>query len=155
MAKFRLKSAVEAVQWFPDPEFGSFVEGTCGPRYEHRKLGYDKYGVEYTATEVGVQSLRGFTRIKPGDWIVLGKFDRYVYPRAAFEWMFEPDALVGSTYVQPFQMPAPAECVPFVGSTGSEAVDTMLADPKNPIKLRNMCCAHVPGHKCGCICGMS
>jgi len=37
-------------------------------------------------------------------------------------------------------------------ATGNPYIDAALADPANPIKTAGQCCAHVPGHKCVCVC---
>lgn len=60
---------VDAVQWFPDPEFGRFdVRG----RWDGRKAGYDEYGVTYTICDVGIQSRASFIHIHAGDWVITG-----------------------------------------------------------------------------------
>lgn len=67
--RFRRKPiVVEAVQWFPDPEYGRFD----GDRYKNRQVGYDLFRVEYTITEVGFRGRQGWQKIKPGDWLVGG-----------------------------------------------------------------------------------
>jgi hypothetical protein len=74
--KYRKRPVViEAVQWFPDAEFGHFNEAGI---YSNRRVGYDVHLIEYTVCDVGLRTLEGFMHIKPGDWIITGvKGERY------------------------------------------------------------------------------
>ena len=79
--------AVEAVQWFPDPDFGEFTE----KGYYCRRVAEDIHGVEYLITEVGLRTKEGFMRIKPGDWIITGvEGERYACDAGIFAKTYEP-----------------------------------------------------------------
>ncbi len=91
--KYRKKPVeVEAVQWFPDPEFGGFLAGGIYSRYVNHKVGYDKLGVAYTITEVGMHTISGFATIAPGDWIIteLDGVNHYPCNAAHFAATYEP-----------------------------------------------------------------
>ena len=76
MQKYRKKPIViEAVQWFPDPEFGYFNKDI----YFNKKIGYDKYGVEYTICNVSLRTINGPVNIEPGEWILKG-IEGELYP---------------------------------------------------------------------------
>jgi hypothetical protein len=78
---------IEAVQWFPDPNYGYFEDG----EYYNRELGYDHHQVEYTILDVGIPTLEGFMHIKPGDWIITGvKGERYPCKPDIFEMTYDP-----------------------------------------------------------------
>lgn len=81
MARYRRNSPeVEAIEWYPDPAYGEFIDG----KYVNHKVGYDAACVEYTITEVGVQLRGGFRRLKPGDFIVVERMPTGVDVR--FPW---------------------------------------------------------------------
>lgn len=89
MPRYRSKPhEVEAVQWFPDPNLGTFVGG----RYENRTVGADEHGVEYLITEVGLHTMHGFVRIKPGDYIIMEDdgAHRSVCRKSTFQHRWEP-----------------------------------------------------------------
>lgn len=88
MASYRKKPVViDAVQWFPDPAFGSFDGGT----YRNRRVGNDAHGVEYTICDVGIRTLEGFMNIKPGHWIITGVAgERYACEPTIFALTYEP-----------------------------------------------------------------
>lgn len=73
--KFRKKPLViDAVQWNPEKHLGEFLKG----KYVNHRIGYDAIGAEYTVTEVGIRTLKGFMRLIPGDWIITGiKGEKY------------------------------------------------------------------------------
>lgn len=68
----------DIIEWYPDQKMGEFING----KYYNHKVGYDKYGVEYTITEVGLHLLGGFVRLKPGYSILTTKNgEKYVFTR--------------------------------------------------------------------------
>lgn len=84
---------VEAKQWFPDPEYGQFVDGTVPNQiYINTKVGIDRLGVEYTVIQVGIRTRSGFHTIKPGDWIIAEIDGHGCYPcdKSVFESTYEP-----------------------------------------------------------------
>jgi len=77
MPKYRKKPVViEAVEWFPNPKV---------------TFGYDKHGVEYTATGRGIHTLEGFLNISPGDWLITGvNGEKYPCKPDIFALTYEP-----------------------------------------------------------------
>lgn len=75
--KFRKKPVViEAILWRD-------CKGNCSPHL-------DKEGVSHTITECGIQTLEGFMRLSPGDWIITGiKGERYPCKPDIFEATYE------------------------------------------------------------------
>ena len=64
---------VQVTQWEPDPEYARW---SIQKGYENRRLGYDRFGVEYTVTECTLQDTSiGPIKMSPGDWIVYGPDD--------------------------------------------------------------------------------
>lgn len=87
-SRFRKRPVeVSAVQWFPDPAFGTFKDGG----YLNHRIGTDQHGVEYTICDVGIRTLEGFMHIKPGCWIITGvKGERYACDAEIFALTYEP-----------------------------------------------------------------
>lgn len=95
MAKYRKKpTVIEAVQWHPDPEFGSFKMQHGRQVWHGRKSGYDKHGVECLILDVGLRTAHGFAHLKDGDWIcrqtVNGQEDVWPVKKDIFAAMYEP-----------------------------------------------------------------
>jgi hypothetical protein len=80
---------IEAVQWFPDPEFGSFdSEG----KYWNKRVGVDAFGVQYTVCDVGIYTISGFAHLTPGDWLIKEDDGVHLCPckPASFDVRWEP-----------------------------------------------------------------
>ena len=79
--KFRKKPVViEAFQWFPDGPTVAGVVAAPGAG-----------GVSVPPDACGIQTLEGFMRVSPGDWIITGvKGERYPCKPDIFEATYEP-----------------------------------------------------------------
>jgi hypothetical protein len=78
MSRFKSRyREIEAVQWFPDSEFGSF---DADGKYWNKSVGVDALGVQYSVCDVGIFTISGFANLKPGDWLIREDDGVHLYP---------------------------------------------------------------------------